>query len=279
MRYILYLGIISIIGISCSKEGDQIILDEPIEETFFHIPELDKLTKLTSYSIRTETGHGINALSTDGQDIYALHYTGTNKILKFNFKSARWESLVNPGLNSAINKISGEFNSPGGFSIAGDTLWVSNAYGSSYGAILKSTGEIIYEHKFTLRSQSASQSYSGMVFDYPYAYLAYHSFFYDDKNNDLQTLLKFDIRSKELVSETPLSIDNKQKDGVHGLALSDDIMWHVRNDRLSQISSFNGDIMQTFALDGINRPSGISFLDSTLYIVSFDGDLFRLPMR
>lgn len=278
MRYFFLLTTVIVAALGCGKDEIEVMLPESIEIAKTYIPELDKLSILTNYSIRDESGHGISSLSADGEDLYALHYTGRQKLLKFNFNSSRWENIVNDDLNYAINKISGKHTSPGGFSIHGDTLWVSNSYGSSYGAILKSTGEIIYEHEIGFRTQAASQSYSGIEFNFPFVYLAYHSYFYADIN-DLQTLLKFDIRTEELVSETTLLTDSNQRDGTHGLTFTENRLWHVRNNRLSQIDPEDGSVVHTYALKGIIRPSGIAFLNSSLFIVTFEGDLYRLPLK
>lgn len=278
MRNILLLGILILVSLGCSKLNEKVIFSELIEVPFAYIPELDKLTKLTPLSIREETGYGINGISTDGDDLYALHYTGESKLLKFDFNSSSWEYVDNHKLNQAINRISGAYQSPGGLSMNGDTLWISDSYGSSYGAILKSTNEEIYRHRIKLRNQSASQLYAGIEYNYPYVYMAYHTLKAEDEN-DHQTLLKFDTRTKELVSQSTLLSDSHQYDGVHGLTISDNVMWHVRRNRLSLINPEIGSIIKTYALQGIYRPSGITYLDSTLYIVSFDGDLFSLPLK
>jgi hypothetical protein len=155
-------------------------------------------------------------------------------------------------------------------------LWISGSYGDSFGSIDTRTWTIEQLVTGKQRQDVSSQSYASIAFDGNYLWIAWHWLRYDLPVSQTQLLLKVDPQAGQVVAlySAPAGRAN---DMTHGLTWDGTRLWHMKDNRLSAIDPATGEVTVQYRLDQLKRPSGLAWVSGSLWIVEFDGKVWRLP--
>jgi len=214
----------------------------------------------------------------DGEKFWATIYLGRGRYATLDPATLRWGSNNEDEHYSVIKTVAGAFGSPGGICFAKDMLWITGAYGESFGSIDRQTWKVGQLFKGKQREDKASQFYSSVAYDGNHLWIVWHWFRYDLPVSETQLLLKVDPQSGKVVSQYPAPAGTRP-DGTHGLTWDGSRLWHMKDRRLSSVDPSTGAVTAQYVIDAIKRPSGLAWANDALWIAEFDGKIWRLPVR
>lgn len=237
-------------------------------------PNLGAL-KLVSH-LPPELPQRVMGLAFDGEKLWATVYLGNGRYATLDPATLTWQPEFASNHHKAIAKVAGEFASPGGICFANGKMWISGAYGGSFGAIDTQTWKVEQLVTGKQRAGRGSQSYSSIAFDGNYLWIAWHWFRYDLPVSQTQLLLKVDPQTGKVVAEYPAP-RGTPRDVTHGLTWDGTSLWHMKDNRLSSIDPTTGEVTAQYSLNEISRPSGLAWVNDSLWIAEFDGKMWQLP--
>jgi hypothetical protein len=240
------------------------------------VPLINKLKQVSQ--IPVEVPQRVQAIALEGNNLWFSIYLDKGRYVKYNRQTDTWDFEQDTNLRGSIPKVTGRFASPGAMVFIEGKLWLGSSYGESFGWIDINDGKQfkVFE-KLYKPGLKGSQSYSDMTFDGTYIWAAWHSFNWRTDESKTQLLLKIDKDTGEVIAEYPLPPGNAS-DGTHGLAFDGTTLWHAKGKKLSAID-LNGKLTTQYALPELNRPSGLVWDGSSLWIVEFNGKLWNLPFE
>jgi hypothetical protein len=218
----------------------------------------------------------VMGLAYDGQKFWVPIYLGRGVYATLDRTALVWTIVNDEQRHRAIRDVAGAYQSPGAICFANEGLWIAGAYGESFGMIDQQDWKIKRIFKGKQRADRASQFYSSMAFDGRHLWIVWHWFRYDLPTSDTQLLLKIDPETGKVVAEYPVP-PGTRPDGVHGLTWDGSMLWHAKDNRLSAIDPTTGQVTASYRLNEIKRPSGLAWDGEALWIVQFDGKIWRLP--
>jgi hypothetical protein len=220
----------------------------------------------------------IMGLAYDGEKFWATIYLGRGSYATLDRATLTWNTNQSIEHYSAISKVAGVFESPGGLCFAQGKLWITGAYGESFGSINTQTWKVEQIFKGKQREDSASQSYASVACDGHHLWIAWHWFRYDLPVSETQLLLKVNPESGKVVDQYPFA-GGTRNDITHGLTWDGASLWHIKDNRLSSIEPSSGKVTAQYVLDDLKRPSGLAWANDALWIAEFDGKVWRLPFK
>lgn len=218
----------------------------------------------------------VSGFAYDGEKLWVVIYHGQGRYATLNPATLEWQISSASEQHQVIRKVAGAFASPGGICFAGSKLWIAGSYGGSFGSVDRQSWKIEQLFEETQRNDKASQSYAGMAFDGSSLWIAWHWFKYRLPESQTQLLLKVDPATGKVTGEYPLPVGTRN-DGVHGLTWDGTRLWHMKDNKLSSIDPSSGAVSAQFTVDKIARPSGLAWDGEALWIIEFDGKVWRLP--
>jgi hypothetical protein len=241
------------------------------------IPDLGELKLISQFP--DPLPPRVSGFAYDGKKLWAVVYQGHGVYATFDPVAHTWKIADQIELPNAIREVSGAFGSPGGICFVDGRLWVAGSYGESFGSINLQDRKV--EHIFKGKQRDdpqASQSYWGMAYDGNHLWIAWHWFKYKLSESQTQLLLKVEPETGKVVGEFPLPAGTRN-DGTHGLTWDGTRLWHMKDSRLSAIDPSTGRVIAQYSLDQIKRPSGLAWDGESLWIIEFDGKVWRLPFE
>ncbi len=223
----------------------------------------------------------ITGMAFDGEKLWFPVYLSKGHYATFNPKTEEWKYSDDENHHRAIRQISQPFSSSSGIVFVGKTLWLGGSYGESFGSINTETWKVENDFKQMVRpdlEKTNSQSYASMTFDGQNIWIAWHLFHYKLPNAEVQQLLKIEPDTGKILAKYPLPTGNKS-DGTHGLTFDGTNLWHIKDKRLSKINLTDGKVSKIYILSHLERPSGLAWDENSLWIVQFDGKLWKLPFK
>ena len=241
------------------------------------VPDVGEL-KLVA-QLPPELPQRIMGLAYDGERIWATIYLGRGKYAKLDPATLEWSTDTDVKHTNVIATAAGAFQSPGGVCFENGKLWITGAYGESFGAIKRGdTWEIDKLFKGFQRhdQKGASQSYSSIAYDGSHLWIAWHWFRYDQPVSQTQRILKVDPETGNVVAQYPVP-PGTRNDGAHGLTWDGTTLWHMKDQRLSAIDRATGLVTAQYRIPEVWRPSGLAWAKDALWIAEFGGKIWRLP--
>lgn len=218
----------------------------------------------------------VSGLAFDGEKLWATIYQGQGSYATLNPSTLKWEIGIADESRKAISKVAGAFASPGGICFIEGKLWVAGSYGRSFGSVDRHSWKVERLFEVRQRNDKSSQSYSSMAFDGSSLWIAWHWFNYKLAKSQTQLLLKIDPQTGNVMGEYPLPAGARE-DLTHGLTWDGTRLWHMKDNKLSSIDSANGTVSATYTVSAVTRPSGLAWDGEALWIIEFDGKVWRLP--
>lgn len=239
-------------------------------------PEFEELKQVSQ--LPAKIPQKVTALAWDGEKLWAALYLENGRYATFNPKNNEWNIDVNEIHLQSNSDVDKRGSSAGGLVFVGNRLWVSDAFGKSIGSIDTKNWAVDKLFEGKLRNyHHASQGYSDITFDGEYLWIAWHWFRYDIPKSETQILLKMKPETGEILAEFPLP-GGTANDGTHALTWDGNNLWHMKDCRLSAIDPDNGKVINQFSIKEIKRPSGMAWDGDALWIIEFEGKLWRLPL-
>ena len=220
----------------------------------------------------------VQALAFDGKKLWFALYHDKGRYATFNPRTKEWKYSDSEIQHQSISRIARPRAGVGGMVFVNKRLWVSSAYGASFGYINTSDWQVgqIFSPKVRPDLKD-TQSYADMTYDGKYIWIAWHLGNYQLPDSEVQQLLKVETENGEILEKYPLPIGSRQ-DSTHGLTFDGEILWHIKGRNLSAID-LKGRLLGQFKLMELRRPSGIVWDGKSLWIVEFDGKLWNLPVK
>ena len=222
----------------------------------------------------------VSAMAYDGEKLWFAIYQDRGRYATFNPKTSEWEYSDSEKHHAAIREVSQPFDSAGGMFFTGIKLWLSGSYGKSFGFINTETWKVEKVFRQMVRpdlEKTNSQSYASMTFDGTNIWIAWHLFEYKLPDSEVQQLLKVEPETGKILEKYPLPIGTRP-DGTHGLTFDGTKLWHIKDRKLSAIN-LNGKVIAQYELKQLERPSGLAWDGTSLWIVEFNGKLWNLPFK
>ena len=220
----------------------------------------------------------IKGLTYDGEKLLAAIYQGGGRYVTLDPTTLQWTVSDDDKQRRAIAKVSGATDSPGAICFVDGKLWVAGGNAQSFGRI--DTHDWNVERIFRGKQRhenDAGQSYSSMTYDGSHLWIAWHWFKYDIPESETQRLLKIDPDTGTTLAEYPLP-PGTAPDLAHGLTWDGTQLWHAKDNRLSAIDPHTGRVTAQYKLGEIKRPSGLAWDGRALWIIEFDGKVWRLML-
>ena len=220
----------------------------------------------------------IRGLTYDGNKLLAAIYQGGGVYVTLDPSTLQWIVNDDQSQRRAIIKVAGTLNSPGAICFVDGKLWVAGGIGPSLGLIDPQHWNV--ERMFTGKQREegdASQTYSSMTYDGNHLWIASHLCRYDIPASETQRLLKIDPDKGRVIAAYPLP-PGTAPDTAHGLTWDGSWLWHAKDDRLSAIDPASGRVIVQYKLPKIKRPSGLAWDGRALWIIEFDGKVWRMPL-
>ncbi len=218
----------------------------------------------------------VSGFAYDGEKFWVAIYQGRGRYATFDPSTLSWKISDSDEHHKIIREVAGEFQSPGGICFVNGKLWVAGSYGGSFGSIDIQDWKIEHLFKGKQRDDQASQSYASLAYDGSSLWIAWHWFKYKLSESQTQLLLKVDPETGKVVNEYPLPAGTRN-DSTHGLVWDGTRLWHMKDSKLSSIDSSTGMVIAQYTLGQIKRPSGLVWNGEALWIIEFDGKVWRLP--
>lgn len=225
-----------------------------------------------------EVPQRLMGLAFDGEKLWATVYLGRGRYATLDPATLKWQSEVESEHYNVISRVAGLFASPGGICFAEGKLWIIGAYGESFGSINMQTWKVEQLLTGRQRQDRGSQSYSSIAFDGNYLWIAWHWIRYNLPVSQTQLLLKVDPQTGKVVAEYPAP-GGTRSDVTHGLTWDGTRLWHMKDNRLSSIDPTTGEVTAQYVLDEIKRPSGLAWVNHSLWIAEFEGKVWQLPFQ
>lgn len=220
----------------------------------------------------------VKGLTYDGEKLWAGIYQGGGAYVTLDPSTLKWNVSNEDKPRRAIIKVAGVIDSPGAICFVDGKLWVAGNNGQSLGIVDPHDWSV--ERVFTRKQRpenDASQSYSSMAYDGNHVWVAWHWCKYDVHVSYTQRLLKIDPDTGSVVAEYPLP-PGSASDVTHGLTWDGTWLWHAKDDRLSAIDPATGRAIAQYKLGKVKRPSGLAWDGRALWIIEFDGKVWRLTL-
>lgn len=224
-----------------------------------------------------EVPQRVTGFTYDGEKLWASIYQGGGVYVTLDPSTLQWTVHDGAQHRRAIIKVAGRLNSPGAICFVNGKLWVGGGTGQSLGMI--DTQDWNVERLFTGKQRpedNASQAYASMTYDGANLWIAWHWCKYDRHAALTQRLLKIDPATGAVIAEYPLP-PGSAPDLAHGLTWDGSRLWHAKDNRLSAIDPHTGRAMAHYNLPELKRPSGLAWDGQALWIIEFDGKVWRLP--
>lgn len=238
-------------------------------------PDIGEL-KLVA-QLPAELPQRVSGFAYDGEKFWAAIYLGQGRYATLDPSTLSWKISDSEEQHKAIREVAGAFQSPGGICFVNGNLWVAGSYGGSFGSIDTGSWKIERLFKGRQRDDPASQSYASMAYDGSYLWIAWHWFKYKLPESQTQLLLKVDPATGKVIATYPLPAGTPN-DMTHGLTWDGTRLWHMKDSKLSSIDPATGMVVAQYTLDQIKRPSGLAWEGRALWIVQFDGKVWRLSL-
>lgn len=220
----------------------------------------------------------VMALAFDGKKLWFAIYLDRGRYVKYDPQANEWDLEQDEQLNNSIRGVTRTHMSAGGMVFVDGKMWLGSAYGDFIGWIdLDDPARCESIQKRYKRDLSGSQSYSDLTTDGTYIWAAWHSFNWKMDRSQTQLLLKIDKANGDVLAEYPLP-PGSSSDGTHALAWDGSKLWHAKGSKLTSLDE-NGVKMGQFDIPTLKRPSGMVWDGNSLWIVEFDGKLWRLPFK
>jgi hypothetical protein len=126
-------------------------------------PDLREL-KLVAH-LPPELPQRITGLAYDGEKFWATIYLGKGRYTTLDPSTLTWETNNESEHYKVISSVAGAFQSPGGICFTERMLWITGAYGESFGSIDTKTWRVHRLFKGKQREDDASQFYSSVACD------------------------------------------------------------------------------------------------------------------
>lgn len=240
------------------------------------VPVLAKLKEVAQ--LPANVPQRVGALAFDGEKLWFAIYLAHGQYVTYDPGSGEWNLDQDPKLRASITKVTGQFASAAGMTFVDRKLWLGSAYGRSFGWIdINDPSKLGVFTKLYKPSLPDTQTYADLAYDGTYLWAAWHVYNYKLDRSKTQLLLKIDKDTGEVLSEYPLPPGNSA-DGTHALAWDGAKLWHAKGSKLTSIDE-NGVKMGQFELPALIRPSGMAWDGDSLWIVEFEGKLWKLPFK
>ena len=237
------------------------------------LPGLQLVTQLPAGVPQRITG-----FTYDGEKLLAAIYQGGGSYVSLDPLTLQWTVSDDDKQRRAIIKVTGRVNSPVSLCFVNGKLWVAGGNGQSFGVIDPHDWNVerIFPRK-QREDKDTSQSYSSMTYDGTNLWIAWHWFKYDIPASETQRLLKIDPDTGATIAGYPLP-PGSAPDLTHGLTWDGWRLWHAKDDRLSAIDPSTGRAIAEYKLPKVKRPSGLAWDGHALWIIEFDGKVWRLTL-
>jgi hypothetical protein len=202
-------------------------------------------------------------------------------IYKFDFDEKKWILPTDSTVFKALDFLCREkalASGLGGIEIVGDTLFTIGISKTPFCAINLLTKEIVYAPEFELPNYKGGEDVEGISFSFPIVYLAFHSLDYDRPIEDTQRFIGFDVSSGKIVFNKQLNLSENRRDAIHGLAITNKTIWHIRDNYLVKMNGKSGEIIEKFMIEDIKRPTSLCFFNNSLWIITYYGGLYEVPV-
>lgn len=166
-----------------------------------------------------------------------------------------------------------------GIEIVNDTLFTIGIEKEPFTAISLVNDSIIYSPEFELPDYHGSEGPSGIAFSFPIVYLAFHSLDYDIEIEKTQRLYGVNCVNGNIIFDVELLISDNRGDFLHALTTLNNKVWHMKDSTLVQMDGKNGEILNVYELTDIGRTSSICFFNNSLWISTYEGGLYELPLE
>jgi outer membrane protein assembly factor BamB len=237
------------------------------------LPGLQLMTQLPA-----EVPQRITGFTYDGEKFLATIYQGGGSYVTLDPLTLQWTVNDDDEQRRAIIKVTGRINSPTAICFANGKLWAGGGDGQSFGVI--DTNDWNVERIFPVKQRNdnhASQSYSSMTYDGANLWIAWHWCKYDLPVSQTQRLLKIDPDTGTTLAEHPLP-PGSAPDLTHGLTWDGSRLWHAKDNKLSAIDPATGRATAQYNLPKVQRPSGLAWDGRALWIIEFEGKVWRLTL-
>jgi hypothetical protein len=237
------------------------------------VAELQFVTQLPADVPQRVTG-----FTYDGEKLWASIYQGRGVYVTLDRSTLQWTINDDEKQRRAIIDVGGTINGPGAICFVDGKLWVGGGIGQSLGLIDTHswTVERIFNGK-QREDSNASQTYSSMTYDGANLWIAWHWCRYDIPASQTQRLLKIDPATGYVVAEYPLP-PGSAPDMTHGLTWDGSQLWHAKDHKLSAIDPVTGRVTAQYNIRALKRPSGLAWDGQALWIIEFDGKVWRLTL-
>lgn len=236
------------------------------------VAEPERITQLPA-----ELPQRVSGLAFDGEKFWVAIYRGGGRHATLDRVSLSWK-VGEPGKpQDAVSDLAGALGGPGGICFADGKLWVAGSAGDSFGAIDPRSWKVERRFRGEPREVLTSQSYSSMAYDGSHLWIVRHWFNYELPASQTQVLLKVDPSTGKVVGEYPAPAGTAP-DGAHGLTWDGSRLWHMKDSRLSAVDPSTGAITARYYVEQVKRPSGLAWDGEALWIVEFDGVVWRLRL-
>lgn len=239
-------------------------------------PNLQEL-KLVA-QLPAELPQRVSGFSFDGEKFWAAIYLGRGRYATLDPTTLNWELSDSDEHHKVIGEVAGDFQTPSGICFTDGKLWVAGSYGGSFGSIDLRDWKVENLFKGKQRDDEASQSYAALACDGNSIWVAWHWLKYKLPESQTQLLLQVDAKTGKVINEYPLPAGTRN-DMTHGLAWDGTRLWHMKDKRLSSIDVSTGKILSRYIVDQVKRPSGLAWNGEALWIIEFDGKVWRLPFQ
>lgn len=218
----------------------------------------------------------VTGFAYDGQKLWTTIYLGKGAYATLDPDTLNWNSSSTPAARAVIAEVAGDFKSPGGICFVNGKLWIGGSYGGSYGSVDPNQWKVEQLFKVKQRHDRGTQSYSSLAYDGSNIWIAWHWTRYDLAQSQTQLLLKVNAATGEVVATYPAPAGTGT-DLTHGLTWDGTNLWHIKDNRLSRIDPSTGFVVSTYFLPQVYRPSGLAWVNDSLWISEFYGKIWRLP--
>jgi hypothetical protein len=240
----------------------------------FSEPNIEELKLVTQ--LPDEFPQRVSGFAYDGERFWAAIYLGQGRYATLDPSTLSWKASDSDERHKIIREVAGAYQSPGGICFANGKLWVAGSYGGSFGSIDMQDWKIEHLFKERQRADRASQSYASLACDGKYLWIAWQWLQYKLPRSQTQLLLKVEPETGKVVNEYPLPAGSPA-DMTHGLTWDGTRLWHIKDNKLSSIDPSTGAVVAQYTLEGLKRPAGLAWQGESLWIIEFDGKVWRLP--